>query len=148
MSRKLFSMLNCEDREFFITPPNANDSIEKWEQWLEEDKTARTVSKTKHTKMINNLAGEMGITADDFVKEIPSEIVRKVGGVYTQGVMVGFTGDSEQGTCQAEPVVDAQQVKFAIMNKWAEENAKRGSKSKGRSARKRKAKQAKKASRK
>jgi len=145
MSRELLSQLNWEDREFFVEPPSNNASIEEWEAWLVEDKKARTVSKTKHTKLINSLADEMGITADDFVNEIPTEITRKVNGKYSQGVLVGFTGDSEQGTCQAEAVVDAQQTKIAILHSWADQNAKRGTKSKGRSARKRAAKRAKKA---
>lgn len=150
MSRDVISMLSWEDKEFFVQPPKANASIEEWEKWLDEDKKARTASKTAHTKMLHKLADEAGVSQDDFAQEIPSETTRKVGGVYKQGQALAFSGDSEEGTITVEPAVDPQQEKLATWARMAEERGKgTNGDVKGKQARRRarKAKKAKKKAR-
>ena len=141
--RDIIACASFEDRSFFVDPPANDASIEEWEKWMEKDKTARTAAKAAHTRAINTLAEESEENID-FSPDMPQEVARKVGGVYKQGQVVGFAGDSEEGTCTVEPAQDAQQTKLAIMSSWAEET-KRGSKSKSRVSRKRKARRARKA---
>ena len=130
------SIVNMEfiEPEFYKEPPTKDADVKTWAKWMTEEKQARSNHKRSYTKALNLIADQTG---EDYTPDLPSEISRKVGGVYKQGQPVAFSGDSEQGTSQAEPAQDAQANKLAILNRWAETDSKRGTKSASKSKRQR-----------
>jgi hypothetical protein len=124
MSKELLANMSWEDKEFFVDPPSSDASVEQWEQWLSKDKAARAASKSAYTKKINAIADENGISIDDYLQELPPEGMNKIGGVYRQGSLVGFTGDFEEGTGSIEVAIDPQQEKFVVWNRMAADRAK------------------------
>jgi hypothetical protein len=131
-------------KDFYIQPPDKGASKEEWNDWLERDARKASAAKAQHTKaqqhtqlptwLGNSESWQSGGTIDAIGP----------GGVHTQGTLVGFTGDPEQGTCQVErvcprPSPEAMVDIKASLTHFAERVNLRGNDSrKGKSARRRK----------
>jgi hypothetical protein len=129
-------------KDFYIEPPKKDAPVEEWNNWLEADKRKAAAAKAQHTKSLEQaeIPTWMG---NSEVWQSGGATDRVVNGVHTQGDMVGFTGDPEEGTCQTERVCPMPSpealidIKAALTDIAAKTN-KRGGKRAGKSARRRK----------
>ena len=119
-------------KSFYICPPDKDASLEDWKAWQIQDDKRAAVEKRKYT-----------LTQEPIERpeEMMDVTMRKVAGVWRQTAMVGLIGDAEEGSCRIEPVTGpSPQAKVIIMSQW--EPHIRGTKSKGRNARKARARKA------
>lgn len=117
-------------QDFYIEPPAQDASPEEWAEWARKDDRKAAAAKAQYTKSFQQqevptwLAGE--------------SVVIKQNGVHKQTSLVGFTGDAEEGTCQAEAAGPAKQEHHIALVSMEAERNKRGGIRKGKSARRRK----------
>jgi len=114
------------EKEFYIEPPSSDATPEVWEKWMVAEKRKRAAHKRAYTMSQDHAE------APDSMRETTQ---RKVGGVWRQSVCLGIGGTEEDGYT-LEPTEDAQQNREMILARW--EKAKRGTKSRGRHARRKK----------
>ena len=130
-------------KDFYIDPPGKGATEKEWNDWLDRDARKASAAKAQHTKaqkhcqmptwMGNTESWQSGGQVDSIGP----------GGVHTQGNLVGFTGDPEQGTCQVErvcprPSPEAMVDIKAALTQYAETTNVRSGTRKGKSARRRK----------
>lgn len=90
-------------KDFYIQPPGPDAKPAEWAAWIEADDKKAAVHKAQHTKSLEHapvptwLGNAEGWQAGGLGDRV-------VNGAHTQGDLVGFTGDAEEGTCQAERV--------------------------------------------
>ncbi len=83
-------------KDFYIQPPGKGASVEEWNDWLARDSRKASAAKAQHTKAQVHAPVPTWLEGESTVS--------KRNGVHSQGLLVGFTGDAEQGTCQVERV--------------------------------------------
>lgn len=113
-------------KDFYLEPPSAGASAEEWNQWITADNNKARAAKAQHTKSLE---------FHEAPEEFAESTTRKVNGVWQQSTAIGFVGDGE--TCEAEAAVDAKQEFHLAVVRMEETRHTRGSKSKGKSARRR-----------
>jgi len=117
------------EKEFYHEPPKATATPEEWTAWMDGEKKARANAKRAFTK-----AQDHADTPDQF----HDVVMVKQGGVWRQGnIMMGFNGNSDEGTLEGDLGENAkQETHIALVNMEATRN-KQGIKSKSRCARNR-----------
>lgn len=115
-------------QDFYIQPPEKDASPEVWNEWLKRDNRKAAAAKAAHTKSLD---------FHDRPEEFAESTTRKVDGRWVQTTAIGFTGDSENGTCEAEAMVEADQPKVFILADMERTRHTRGSKSASKSKRRR-----------
>ena len=119
-------------KSFYIQPPDENASLDDWKAWQIQDDKKASVEKRKHT---------MAQTPSDQPEDFQDTTMRKINGVWRMAPSVGLVGNAEEGSCRAEPITGpSPQAKIIILADWKEH--KRGTRSKGRNARKARARKA------
>lgn len=78
-------------KDFYVNPPAKNASPDAWADWLKADRQEAINAKRAHTRASKTQPAEL-----------PEALVQghvvKVGGVYRQSILTGFTGSAEEGT--------------------------------------------------
>lgn len=116
-------------QDFYIEPPKAGASTQEWNEWIKRDNRKAAAAKAQHTKSLD---------FHDRPEEFAESTTRKVNGRWVQTTAIGFVGDAEEGTCEAEAIVDAKQEHHLSLVRMEATRHTRGNKSKGKSARRRK----------
>lgn len=124
---------NFVRKEWYVEPPAKGAPPEVWAAWLEADRKAAIAAKRAFTKAQKYAEAPESARAT---------VTAKIGGVWKQTALVGFTGDAESNTLAIEAAVDADQERSIVLARQLGEAAPRGTVSKGRSARQRQAKRA------
>lgn len=115
-------------QDFYIQPPQKNASAKEWEAWIKADNRKAAVAKAQYTKSLDH---------HEMPEEFAASTIRKVNGVWQQSTAIGFTGDAEEGTCQVEAMVEADQPRTFILADMERERNYRGKKSPSKSKRRR-----------
>lgn len=121
-------MLTFVEKEFYCRPPEKDADPKEWEEWLLKEKRKRAAHKAAFTRSLKH---------EEMPEEMQQTTQRKIGGVWRQVTPVGFNGSAEDGDLTLEPTQDAQQNKLHVLKAWSQQGTKRGTRSKGRHARRR-----------
>jgi len=122
-------------RDFYIQPPDENATPEEWQRWLKKDNRKAAAHKAAYTR---------SLVQQEAPEEYQGTAMRKVDGVWKQVPAMGFVGDAEQGGAQAQPIVEEMQEQVAILKRMGVHLHKPTTKSKGKSARRRRNKRGRK----
>jgi len=130
-------------KDFYIDPPGKDAKPAEWVKWLEADTKKASAAKAAHTKTLKHAPVPTWLGNEEAWQAGGSTDVSTGDGVHRQGNMVGFTGDAEEGTCQAErvdpmPLPDAMVDIKAALQEIALRTNQRGGSRKGKSARRHK----------
>ena len=98
-------------KSFYLEPPAKTATVEEWEVWQAADRQAAIQAKRAYTKA--QAYGE----APEALR--PQTMV-KVGGVWKQGALSGWTGSAEDGSLAVDPGVEATQERDVRMTPWNE----------------------------
>jgi hypothetical protein len=121
-------MENCFVRkDFYIDPPSKDSSKEDWAKWIKKDDRKARAHKALYTRSFKQ---------EDAPDEYQAHTQRKIGGVWRQTSAIGFTGGDEEHS-NVEPIVESDQEKLAILRRMEEHRNVRGGSKKGKSARRR-----------
>jgi hypothetical protein len=125
--RKIMETVSCFVRkDFYIQPPAKDASPDVWAKWLKADARKAAAAKAAHTRSLAH---------SDAGDDLQETAMRKVGGVWKQCLSLGFVGDAESETLSAEPTVEAKQDNLISLARMELTRNKRGTKSKGKNAR-------------
>lgn len=122
------------EKEFYIEPPSSDATPEVWEKWMVAEKRKRAAHKRAYT---------MAQDHQEVPEHMRESTQRKVNGVWKQTVCLGISG--EEGDYTFEPSEDAKQEGNVVCLDMERKRNKRGGSKKGKSARRRANRKARKA---
>ena len=95
----------CVRKDFYLDPPAKGSPPEAWEVWLKADRKEAAKAKAAYTRSLK---------AVEMPAHLNGTATRKINGVWRSTTAIGFTGSAEDGTGQAEAIVEPTQERDFI----------------------------------
>ena len=95
-------------KDFYVTPPAKDSTPEEWATWLKQDQAKAKAAKAAFTRSLK---------AQEMPAHLNGTATRKINGVWRSTTAIGFTGSVEDGTGQAEAIIEPNQERDIARSK-------------------------------